>query len=133
MKLKNSGQSTVVKTLPFGGKVVTGQNNGSIHSTEPGATSGKDIDASFVFQDKQGNTITRWENLNDKGKVEVRYKKLVDNPENGKPATATNISGEEFATLKNEAGFDPNKRLQRDENGLIIANEANKKILDSAN
>jgi hypothetical protein len=72
------------------------------------------------------------QNLNNKGKVDVAYKKFVDNPGVGNGRTMTDITAKDFAKFKNEAGFDPNKRLERDKNGLMLANEANKKILDSA-
>lgn len=114
-----------VKHLILGATQVKGDKNGTITNHDPnGLTKGR---SAFSFKDQKGNDISRFDELGRDGELEVKYYKFPD----GK-GDKVKISGKDFANEKNNAGFDPNVRFERDENGLLLANEKNEKLLNKA-
>jgi hypothetical protein len=106
---------------------IKGENSRISYRGEPDKQFGFAPDSNFLFKNKDGDSIILKQTLRSDGSLGTWRGKISDDR-----SKVSLISGEEFAKYKSEAGFDPNVKFVRDKNGLILANEENKELLDQA-
>jgi hypothetical protein len=83
----------------------------------------------FSFNAKDGSEVVRTDGAYNEGGSfagnGTKFYKYVDDGDKTRGDKKVDISGEDFAKLKNEAGFDKNIRLNRGEDGHIILDQEN--------